>query len=210
MKNKFISISGTMGIGKSTLTTFIAREFNYLPIYENFKDNHFLSRFYLDMKRWAYHSQTFFLIEKAKQIHEINNFIKKKSIVQDTPIYQDVFSYAQAHFIMGNMEKAEWDQYCEIYKLLEDKLIIPDVIIHLTTPINIIYDRIKNRDRGFERKNNKRQFVSYLKILNRLNNQWINKIKRKIKVIEIDITEFNYMNNKIEKEKMKAKIRQII
>lgn len=210
MKIKYISISGTVGIGKSSLTSFIAKEFNYLPIYENFKENKFLSRFYQDMKRWAFHSQTFFLVEKIKQIFQISNSIKKKAVVQDTSIYQDVYSYSKAQYKLGNMEEAEWNQYYEVYSLIENKLIKPDMIIFLTAPINIIYDRIKNRDRGIELKINKKQFLSYLKVLDDLNKEWINKIKRKIKVIELDTTNCDYVNDKIDRKELKERLTEIL
>jgi len=51
---------GTMGSGKTTAARLLARQLHYHLLEENFGENAFLSRFYTDMKRWAFHSQTFF------------------------------------------------------------------------------------------------------------------------------------------------------
>src|SRR3989344_8456563 len=103
-KKLYISVMGTLGSGKTTVAGLIARKFNFHLLEENFGDNAFLPRFYTDMKRWAFHSQTFFLMEKTNQMLETRTLLTKKSIVQDTPIQQDVFSYAKAQHILGNID----------------------------------------------------------------------------------------------------------
>ncbi len=57
---------GTLGSGKTTAAQLLAHELHYTLIEENVKENAFLPRFYKDMKRWAFHSQVFFLMEKIR------------------------------------------------------------------------------------------------------------------------------------------------
>ena len=61
MANYFITIAGNIGVGKSTLTGLLAEHFNWEPVYEAFTENPYLADFYMDMKRWSFHSQVFFL-----------------------------------------------------------------------------------------------------------------------------------------------------
>ena len=65
-QNKYITVMGTLGSGKTTAAQLLAHELHYTLIEENVKENAFLPRFYKDMKRWAFHSQVFFLMEKIR------------------------------------------------------------------------------------------------------------------------------------------------
>src|SRR3990167_8714570 len=118
-KRLYLSVMGTMGSGKTTVARLIAKELTFHLIEENFGENAFLPRFYHDMKRWAFHSQTFFLMEKITQMLETPKLLQKYSVVQDTPIQQDAFSYAKAQHVLGNIDDAEWRLYQKIYRSFE-------------------------------------------------------------------------------------------
>jgi deoxyadenosine/deoxycytidine kinase len=162
---RYITVMGTMGVGKSTAASLIARELGFELLAENFGDNLFLPRFYRDMKRWAFHSQTYFLMEKINQTVLTGKLLRKTPVVQDTPIIQDAFSYAQAHHIMGNIDDAEWGLYEKIYRTFEPLFPVPDLVVFLEAPVATIADRIRNRGRGYEQE----VPVGYLKLLDRLN-----------------------------------------
>ena len=76
----FISVMGTMGSGKTTASRVIAKALGYQLVEENFGENAFLPRFYNDMKRWAFHSQTFFLMEKINQMLESPKLLAKGGV----------------------------------------------------------------------------------------------------------------------------------
>lgn len=196
MKHIYITVSGTMGVGKTTLTKIIAQEFNYKLILENFKANPFLPRFYKKMDRWAFHSQSFFMTEKISQLEQIHSLIKRSNIIQDTSVYQDVFSYAKAQYKFKNMDKAEWHLYLKIYKTVEKRIPKPDCIIYITASIDSIFKRIKGRDRGFEQTLSDKKFIKYLTVLNKLNEAWIKKIGKRIKIIRLETDSFDYRYDK--------------
>jgi len=62
MKSFYLAVAGTMGAGKTTVASLLASEFKAYLLEENLGENKFLSRFYKDMSRWAFHSQTFYLM----------------------------------------------------------------------------------------------------------------------------------------------------
>jgi len=192
---------GTMGSGKTTAARLIAQKFRYHLVEENFGENAFLPRFYKRMNRWAFHSQTFFLMEKMTQLSAIGVILNKSGvdrknvilnpdsigvkdpvrdrrnhiygIVQDTPIEQDVFSYAKVQHILGNMDDAEWRLYQTIYTSFEPHLPKPDLIIYLDTSLSEIEKRIASRGRGYEKRIPKK----YLELLDSLNQEWLKKNK---------------------------------
>lgn len=194
---------GTMGSGKTTVAKLIAREFRFHLIEENFGDNAFLPRFYQDMKRWAFHSQTFFLMEKINQMLETPAFLAKHSVVQDTPIQQDAFSYAKAQHVLGNIDDAEWRLYQKIYKSFEPYFPKPDLIVYLETSVPVLAGRIDARGRGYEKKIPQ----SYLELLDMLNKRWLSENKT-IPVMIVETDGLNIVRKKSAREKMLAHIKK--
>lgn len=167
--NEYIAVMGTLGSGKTTAAQLLANDLGYTLIEENVKENAFLPRFYKDMKRWAFHSQVFFLMEKIRQMIEAKQLIEKTSVVQDTPITQDVYSYAKAQHDLGHMDDAEWALYQKIYHEFTPHFPNPDLIVFLDTSIPAIEQRVATRGREFE----KAIPTDYLTLLDTLNRKWL-------------------------------------
>ncbi len=191
---------GTMGVGKSTATQLLADHFGYSHITENFSDNLFLPRFYKDMRRWAFHSQTFFLMEKITQMVEVKKRLHMEDIVQDTPIFQDAFSYAQAHHILGNIDDAEWELYTKIYRQFEPLFPKITLLVYLNAPIPTVMERIKSRGRGYEQEIP----VSYVRLLDSLNKKLLTSYKRK--AITIQTKDLNIVSSKEAQERFVQKV----
>jgi deoxyadenosine/deoxycytidine kinase len=202
-KHLYISVMGTMGSGKTTAARLIAKDFKFHLIEENFGDNAFLSRFYRDMKRWAFHSQTFFLMEKINQMLETPALLAKHSVVQDTPIQQDAFSYAKAQHVLGNIDDAEWRLYQKIYTSFEPYFPKPDLIVYLETSVPVLARRIGSRGRGYEQKIPQ----SYLELLDMLNKRWLSENKT-IPVMIVETDGLNVVRNKSAQEQMLDQIKK--
>ena len=201
-RNYYLSVMGTMGSGKTTVAKLISRVFKLHLLEENFGENAFLSRFYKDMPRWAFHSQTFFLMEKISQMLETPKLLERFSVVQDTPIEQDVFSYAKAQYVLGNIDEAEWKLYQKIYKSFAPYFAKTDLIVYLETPINILFERIDQRGRDYEQKIPK----SYLELLDMLNHKWLSENKH-LNILKIETDGLNIVKSKKAQNTMLALIK---
>ncbi len=182
---------GTMGSGKTTAARLLATSLKCRLLEENFGENAFLSRFYSDMKRWAFHSQTFFLMEKIHQMMDTCALLKTHSIIQDTPIQQDAFSYAKAQHVLGNIDDAEWKLYQKIYFSFEPQFPKPDCIVYLETTLSTISNRIALRGRGYEQKIPD----NYLELLDMLNHKWLSD-QKDIPVVTIHTDNLNIVTSK--------------
>ena len=192
MKNFYICIMGEMGSGKTTAARILAQALKFKLIEENFGENAFLPKFYQDMKRWAFHSQTFFLMEKITQVLEAQRLLaRERGIVQDTPIQQDAFSYAKAQHVIGNIDNAEWGLYQKIYHSFEPNFPKPDLLIYLETSIPAIRSRISSRGRAYEKKIP----VRYLKLLQTLNHTWLKSYKN-IPLLRVQTDTLNFAKHK--------------
>ncbi len=201
-----------MGSGKTTVARLLAKELTFHLLEENFGENAFLPRFYQDMKRWAFHSQTFFLMEKTRQLLEAARVLSEAKdplwkkgcigLIQDTPIQQDAFSYAKAQHVLGNIDDAEWRLYLKIYNSFEPYFPKPNLIIYLETTVPALADRIEKRGRGYEQKIP----ASYLELLDMLNHKWITENKT-IPVLTIETDGLNVVRSKKAQAELIEKVR---
>lgn len=191
MNHHYISIMGNIGSGKTTLDKTIAKHLKFTLFEENVGDNLFLADFYKDMTRWAFHSQTYYLTEKIRQMFEIKKLLQTKSVVQDTPIVQDVFVFAEAQYEAGHMNQAEFDLYKKIYHMFSQELPAPDLIVYLKTSVEVVEERIEKRSRSFESKVPR----WYLVLLNWLLDRYVLR-EKKIPILTIDTDAINIVNNK--------------
>jgi len=177
-----------MGSGKTTLANLLSLNLGFIHPEENFTGNKFLERFYDDMSRWAFHSQIFFLTEKAKQLIKLNGTLKRKSIVMEPDILQDVDVWARAQVYHKNMGIDEYRLYKKVYRMFAPSLPNPDLTIYLRASVPVLMDRIGKRRREFEREVPKK----YLMILNTLNDR----LAKKLKALVIDTDGINIVRRK--------------
>src|SRR3990167_5124849 len=129
---KFIAFMGGIGSGKTTAMKLTAKNLGFTPIKEKFSKNNFLPLFYKNMKKWAFHSQLFFSIEKLNQLLEIKELLKKTSVVLDTSIHQD-FCFLDAQKKLGFLTENEYKIYRYIYEKAKKDLPRPNLLIYLKT-----------------------------------------------------------------------------
>ena len=65
-QNAVITIAGTVGVGKSTLTQALADKLNFKTSFENVDHNPYLDKFYHNFERWSFHLQIYFLAERFR------------------------------------------------------------------------------------------------------------------------------------------------
>ena len=188
-KKYFISVAGNIGSGKSSLTRMIADEFKWTPYFESVQNNPYLSDFYSDMKRWSFQLQVFFLSHRFNAHRKIIE--SKKSVIQDRSIYEDVEIFARNLYLMGRMEKRDYNNYRALFYEMISYLKAPDLVVYLKADVKTLVKQIKQRGRDFEKSIEKK----YLERLNRSYTTWIkNYDMGKVLVIESDNLDF--VNNR--------------
>ena len=184
-KKYFISVAGNIGSGKSSLTRMIAKEFRWTPYFESVQNNPYLSDFYVDMKRWSFQLQVYFLSHRFNAHKKI--IASKKSVIQDRSIYEDVEIFARNLYLMGRMEKRDYMNYRALFYEMVSYLKLPDLVVYLKADTKTLVKQIKLRGRDFEKSIEKQ----YLERLNRSYSRWINSYSLgKVLVIESDNIDF--------------------
>ena len=188
-KNPFIGIAGNIGVGKTTFTSFLAKEFQLEDIYESVTDNPYLSDFYSDMNRWSFNLQIYFLHHRFSSIIDISK--SENGFVQDRTIYEDVEIFSRNLHDMGYMDDRDWQTYSDLFKNMTKFLKSPDLIIYLKADLDTILERINKRSRDYEATID----PEYLKRLNLMYDEWIEGIKW-TRVLVVDTNSFNIFEDK--------------
>jgi len=143
---RYIAIEGVIGAGKTSLAKRIGERLSAKFIFEQFENNPFLEKFYIDRKRFAFQTQMFFLINRFKQQQELNQEdLFSEHLVCDYIFEKDrIFAYM-------NLSKDELNLYESIYPLLARALRKPDLVIFLQSNTDRLVYNIKKRNRKVER-----------------------------------------------------------
>jgi deoxyadenosine/deoxycytidine kinase len=202
MKN-FIAIAGNIGVGKSTLTKKLAQHLKWKAYQEPVAQNPYLEDFYKDMKKWAFHSQMFFLGSRLK---DHSNILKeKRSVIQDRSLYENAEVFAKSLHKQGHINARDWKTYQTIYKTCTKVLPAPNLIIYLKASTEKIMQRIEKRGRGFEKKISPK----YIKSLNDLYDKWAGSFDE-CQIITLSYDDLDLKNNNIDFESFLKEVQQYI
>jgi deoxyadenosine/deoxycytidine kinase len=186
---KHVAIAGNIGAGKTTLCEALGRHFGWEIHYEDAENNPYLQDFYVDMKRWSFNLQIYFLTSRYQQVVDIQ--AGEKTVVQDRTIYEDAFIFAPNLADMGLMERRDFENYLGLFNTMVNQIKPPDLLIYLKASIPTLVEHIQKRGRDYEGSIS----IDYLKRLNDRYETWINEhYKGRLLVINADSIDF--YNNK--------------
>ncbi|MBA3648230.1 MAG: deoxynucleoside kinase [Chitinophagales bacterium] len=185
---KHIAVAGNIGAGKTTLTTLLAKHFNWEPHYEDVDNNPYLYDFYENMPRWSFNLQIYFLNSRFGQIVKIQQ--GDTTVIQDRTIYEDAQIFAPNLHAMGLMTRRDFENYTSLYKTISALIKPPDLLIYLRGSIGALVGQIQKRGREYE--DNLR--LDYLRRLNEYYENWVVNYKQG-KLLIIDIDKCNFAEN---------------
>lgn len=185
MNNLRISISGIIGVGKTTFAENLAAHLSVPVYYEEVKENKYLEDFYIDMKRYAFPLQIYLLNQRFVQQQQIN--WTAQGSVQDRSIYEDLI-FAKMLHEDEMIEQRDYETYLSLFDtMLRVSSARPDLIIHLDISAEESLKRIRIRGRECE----KGITVEYLEKLKRNYDEFIIKISQSVRVVKVNWSEFS-------------------
>jgi len=145
-KKKYIVVEGPIGVGKTSLAKILAAEFQARCVFEKVEDNPFLPKFYEDRETYAFQNQLFFLLSRYQQQRElIQQDLFSQNMVADYLFAKDKI------FATLTLNSEELSLYQQIYQLLDTRIPKPDLVVYLQARPEVLYKRIKKRDKKYER-----------------------------------------------------------
>ena len=136
----YIVIEGPIGVGKTTLARRLASHYGSDLILEGSDENPFLPKFYENPKGAALAAQLFFLFQRIEQI---------KSLSQGdmfNPVRVADFLLEKDRLFAGlTLTDDELKLYDQVYSSIAIQAPVPDLVIYLQAPVEILFQRIKKR-----------------------------------------------------------------
>ncbi|MGH7830018.1 MAG: deoxynucleoside kinase, partial [Candidatus Binatia bacterium] len=143
---RYIVVEGPIGVGKTSLAKILAAEFQARSLFEKVDDNPFLPKFYQDRKTHAFQTQLFFLLSRYQQQRELSqqDLFAQNSVADYLFAKDKIF----ATLILSGEEMALYQQ---LYHLLDPRVLKPDLVIYLQAKPEVLYKRLKKRDKSYEK-----------------------------------------------------------
>lgn len=199
--NAVITIAGTVGVGKSTMTKALSEGLNFRTSYEKVDTNPYLDKFYDDFEKWSFHLQVYFLAERFKEQKRI--FEYGGGFIQDRSIYEDTGIFAKMHYDKGTMTPTDYETYTNLF----DAMVMtpyfphPDLLVYLEGPIDDVIGRIQERGREMEQQTPH----TYWEEMHGRYENWINNFNA-CPVLRIDINDYDLKRNPQQVEEIVARI----
>lgn len=200
-----LTIAGTVGVGKSTMTTALAQTLGFRTSFEKVDTNPYLDQFYADFERWSFHLQIYFLAERFKEQKKI--FEYGGGFVQDRSIYEDTGIFAKMHFEKGTMSKVDYDTYTGLFQamVMTPYFPHPDLLIYLEGSFEDIMDRIRERGRPMEQQTP----IEYWKEMHERYENWINNFNA-CPVLRLNINEYDIVQSQSSIEPIVEKVSRFL
>ncbi|NCP85001.1 MAG: deoxynucleoside kinase [Bacteroidetes bacterium] len=182
---EFIAIEGVIGAGKTSLANLLAKERNAKLVLEEFKDNPFLDKFYIDRERYAFQTQLTFLASRFQQQQNIY----LKDLFHSSVISDYIFDKDRI-FARINLNGDELALYDKIFQIMSFKAPKPDLVIYLQSSLDRLLHNIHKRGRSYE----KDMDPDYLNELNEAYNHFFHHYNRS-QLIIINASEIDFVTN---------------
>lgn len=142
---RYIAIEGPIGVGKTALAEMLARRLGARLVKEAVEENPFLTRFYSDIRSYAFQTQVFFLLARHKQLREL----KQAELFEQTVVSDYLFDRDRI-FAGLNLTEHEFALYERIYEFVREETPRPDTVVYLQARPEVLLARIRRRGRQFE------------------------------------------------------------
>jgi len=142
----FLCIEGVLGVGKTSLCSFLGRQLSARVVREDVEGNPFLAKFYSDRRAYAFQTQLWFLLSRHRQLSEM---VAQQDLFHAVTVSDYMFAKDYI-FASMNLEDDELALYTGIARTLETSVPHPDLVVYLQASTETLLRRIDKRGRPYE------------------------------------------------------------
>lgn len=137
---RYIAVEGPIGVGKTTLARRLAKSLHGKPVLENPSQNPFLDAFYRNPDKYSLPTQLHFLMSRREAL---SNMAENSS--EATTWVSDFLFNKDKLFASLTLDDRQYALYLSIADELAFDLVLPDLVVYLQAPVDVLYDRIEKR-----------------------------------------------------------------
>lgn len=148
MRYNYISIEGTMGAGKTSLSTMIANDFNGKLILEEYEPdkNPFLAKFYKEPDKYAFQVEMTFL---ALRFQQLKDKLGNLDLFHDF-IISDYYVAKSLIFSRENLQDDEYALFSRFFNIVFSNMPKPELLVYLYLDVEHLQRNIRKRGRSYE------------------------------------------------------------
>ncbi len=143
---RYIVVEGPIGVGKTSLARRLAHSFETDLVLEGADENPFLERFYEDPRKGALPAQLFFLFQRVRQMESM----RQQDMFQPVRV-ADFLIEKDRLFAELTLDADELKLYEQVYQHVTVDAPVPDLVIYLQAPVDVLLKRIARRGIRYER-----------------------------------------------------------
>ncbi len=144
MDFRYIALDGPPGVGKTALAERLAAHVDATTILED-TDNPFLADFYADRPGAALQAQLFFLLNRHRQ----QEALRQTDLFSQLTICDYLFEKDRVYAYL-NLDDNDLFIYQRLYELLARDVALPDLVVYLQAPSELLIKRLRARDADHE------------------------------------------------------------
>ena len=137
---RYIAVEGPIGVGKTTLAKRLAKSLRGRLILETPENNAFLDDFYRNPQEYGLPAQLQFLMTRRESLRHMAGSLP------DGGLWVSDFLFAKDRLFAGmTLDDKKFELYSSIASELAFDLVVPDLVVYLQAPLEVLYERIEKR-----------------------------------------------------------------
>ena len=143
--HRYVVIEGPIGVGKTSLARRLAEQYGADLVLERAEENPFLERFYRSPRTGAFPAQLYFLFHRARQMQQL-----RQSDLFSPLRVADFLLEKDRLFARVTLDDEEYALYEQVYERLAIDAPVPDLVVYLQAPADVLQERIARRGIRYE------------------------------------------------------------
>ena len=142
MDFRHIAIEGPVGLGKSVLADRLGARLDATIVLDD-AENPFLSDLYAGRHGAAFQTQLFFTLSRHRQ----QTALRQSDLFSQLTVCDYLFERDKIYAYL-NLDDNELFIYQRVYELLAQDIPVPDLVIYLQSPTDVLRKRLRDRERA--------------------------------------------------------------
>ena len=142
MDFRYIAVEGAVGLGKSLLADRLGARLDGAVVLDE-TDNPFLADFYAQRPGAGFQAQLFQTLSRHRQ----QTALRQSDLFSQLTVCDYLFERDKIYAYL-NLDDNELFIYQRLYELLSQDVPVPDLVIYLQTPTDVLRKRLRERERA--------------------------------------------------------------